>query len=115
MAYMIGEKGPYPSKAGDFCGNHYPDSEPPMSCQDMRSPETRKAAIKRYKAYLAKMRFGKPSSCETGTSSEMDSQGWVGLYLKEDSSRTLFAGEVEIETDALTEVVVSREPPSARP
>ncbi len=59
MAYMTG---PYPNKAGEFCGNHHPT-------YDTARPE---------------MRWGRPRPCKAGTTEEMEAQGFVGLYLKED-------------------------------
>lgn len=88
MAYTVNGKGPYPDKAGEFCGNHDPAGPADSD-------------------YLKRMRFGKPSCCDDGTSREMAAGGWVGLYLKED--RKLFEWETPIETDALTEAVVSGE------
>lgn len=69
--------GPHPNKAGEYCGNHYPNN-------------------KHKKKYLAKMRFGRPHPCKSGTTEEMEAKGYVGLYLKED--RQLFEWEVEVPT-----------------
>lgn len=66
MAYMIDDKGPYPNKAGEYCGNHHPNDK--YARQD----------------YLDRMRFGRPHACESGTTEEMEAKGYVGLYLKED-------------------------------
>lgn len=70
MAYMNGDKGPYPNKAGDYCGNHLKGSK----------------ALS-LKAWLLRMRFGRPRPCKAGTTEEMEAKGFVGLYLKQD--RTL--------------------------
>ena len=98
MAYMTRDnKGPYPSKAGEYCGNHHPDSHP--SRQLGHSPEQ---AAHHQREWLATMRFGRPRGCEAGTSEEMAAQGWVGLYLKAD--RKLFDWETEVPTpDCLKE------------
>jgi len=98
MAHTIDGKGPYPDKAGEFCGNHLPGS--PAIRRFHESP-----ADRHQREYLARMRFGKPSSCAAGTSEEMAAQGWVGLYLKEDSK--LLSWETPVETNQLTEEVVS--------
>lgn len=102
MAYMIEGKGPYPNKAGEFCGNYRPGARSFVMCdlnQDLDD------AKRQQQDRLAKMRYGKPSSCEAGTSDEMAAAGWVGLYLKED--QPLYAWETPVETDALTEAVVT--------
>ncbi len=92
MAYMTKEgKGPYPNKAGEFCGNHLVGSKPcPAYDESLQQTEENQ------KHYLAKMRFGRPHGCKAGTSKEMQERGWVGLYKKEDSS--LRYGDVEIPT-----------------
>lgn len=90
MAYMIGDEGPYPNKAGEYCGNHLVGSTP-ISKFDESPHET--ATHRR--EHLAKMRFGRPHSCKAATSDEMAKRGYVGLYLKED--RSLMSGGVECE------------------
>lgn len=74
--------GPYPNKAGEYCGNYY---------LHQSSEET-----ERLKAYLARMRFGRPRPCQAGTMEEMEKDGYVGLYLKED--RELMSWEKECPT-----------------
>lgn len=108
MAYTVHGKGPYPNKAGEFCGNHQPGSDLPSGPYD--TPESTEA---REAERLAGKRFGKPSNCEHGSSAEMAKEGWVGLYLKED--RALLYFEVPVETDALTEAVVSADPDQKEP
>ena len=105
MAHLVGTKGPYPDKAGEFCGNHHPDFEatPLLSLH-----ETPRQAQQRQFMYLLGMQFGKPSNCKAGTSEEMAARGYVGLYLKED--RKLLSWETSIETNELTEAVVSKTP-----
>ena len=80
MAYMIDGKGPYPNKAGEHCGNHCKGSLPTRPLH-----ETQDEARRRQEEWLATMRFGRPRSCETGTTEELEARGYVGLYLKEDS------------------------------
>ncbi len=100
MAHMSDGKGPYPDKAGEFCGNHHPGT-PPMQAIGEGPFE----AAQRQSEWLSIMRFGKPSSCEAGSSWAMSARGWVGLYLKR--SRALFSWETPVETDELTERMVS--------
>ena len=102
MAYETKRGGPYPNLAGEFCGNHSVGSKPLF---DWHNPDPEEA-VKRQEDYLARMRFGKPSCCQAGTSEEMARRGYVGLYLKED--RPLRVGETPVETDELTEDAVSR-------
>lgn len=92
MAYMTKDgKGPYPNKAGEYCGNHSKGSSPyAMYGQGQQE------AAENQKAYLARMRFGRPRPCEAGTTEEMEAKGNVGLYLKEDIR--LNFGEIEIPT-----------------
>lgn len=78
MAYMTKDgKGPYPCYKDEYCGNHLVDSLPTLKWNEL--PEE---AERNQEAYLARMRFGRPRSCEPFTSTEGESQGWVGLYLK---------------------------------
>ena len=78
MAYINKEgKGPYPNRAGEYCGNYYPNSK-----YVARNPEDEIA-------YLSRMRFGRPHPCMGQTSAERAKKGWVGLYLKEDSPYNL--------------------------
>ncbi len=95
--------GPYPDKAGEFCGNHNLKSmDYPAPCVTGESPTM---AERRRREYLAQMRFGKPSRTTIKTSEEMAADGWVGLYLKEDGK--LYSWESPVETDELTEAVVT--------
>ncbi len=100
MAHTIDGKGPYPDKAGEFCGNFHPDELPTRLFN-----ESFAEAAERQKEWLGRMRFGKPSNCQVGTSEEMAAAGEVGLYLKED--RALFDWETPVETDELTEPIVT--------
>lgn len=83
MAYMNNEgKGPYPAHRGEYCGNHYlKDSKFSLRYLN-ESPED---AARHHAAWLGKMRFGKPHSCAYGSSEKMAAEGYVGLYLREDS------------------------------
>lgn len=81
MAYMTKDgRGPYPNKAGEYCGNHLVNSKP----YGPHRPFLRdsKTQITMEAAYLSTMIFGIPHSCEAGTSEEMIKRGYVGLYLK---------------------------------
>lgn len=101
MAHTTDGKGPYPDKAGEYCGNHFPGSEPALGVG--QSPQVAK---RHQEEWLARMRFGKPANCGAGTSEEMAQKGWVGLYLKED--RELYEWETPIDTNELHEDQVSR-------
>lgn len=61
MAYMLRDKGPFPNKAGEFCGN----------CQ--------RAKANRDDCYI-----GRPRPHGMGTVERAEAQGYVGLYLKKD-------------------------------
>lgn len=74
MAYMTNGKGPYPNKAGEYCGNHG------------------RAVV----TISENMRAGRPRPCKAGTTAELQAQGVVGLYLKED--RKLMEWEEECPT-----------------
>ncbi len=100
MAHTYDGKGPYPDKAGEFCGNHLVDSRPLPAPHDTIQQDEKRQEVR-----LAKMRFGKPSNCEAGTSAKMAADGFVGLYLKED--QTVFSWQTAVETDELTEERVS--------
>ncbi len=66
MAYMskgVVPGGPYPNKVGEYCGNHHGRE-----------------------AIAENMRAGRPRPCKAGTTTEMQAQDYVGLYLKEDQS-----------------------------
>ena len=86
MAYMIGDKGPYPNKAGDYCGNHLTGSQA-YAMNRMTHAE----AQENQKAWLSTMRFGRPRPSKAGTTKELEAKGYVGLYLKE--GQPLMLGE----------------------
>ena len=93
MAYKKKDgSGPYPNKAGEYCGNHQKGS-PALRMTN----ETSEDAERRQDAWLARMRFGRPRPCHAGTTEDMEAMGYVGLYLLNDSP-TSFADDVEIET-----------------
>ncbi len=92
MAYMTADgKGPYPNKAGEYCGNYHPRIPPHRGWHE--SPAQ---AEERQRRYLAKLRFGRPRPCRMGTTEEMEARGYVGLYLKAD--QPLLWGSVEVDT-----------------
>jgi len=93
MAYMNKEGGPYPNKAGEYCGNHKPGSRPLRS-----SGESSLQAAQREDRYLANMRWGRPRGCDAGTREEMEANGWVGLYWEKDSGSGKMDGDVEVPT-----------------
>lgn len=93
MAYMTEDgRGPYPCYAGEYCGNHLPGSMAGVRLD--QSADDAKAEQDRH---LARMRFGRPHSCEIGTSSEMVALGYVGLYLKADRGFSL-PGDIMVDT-----------------
>lgn len=92
MAYMVDDKGPYPNKAGEFCGNHHP-AGPDRFVMPMHG-ETLQQAADHEREYLARMRFGQPHPCKDA--SVTAENGWVGLYLKKDSP--LFDWETPCDT-----------------
>lgn len=100
MAYMSNGGGPYPNKSGEYCGNHF------LGVPSVQQPNKSAADAGRHqKRYLEGVDFKKPAACSGATSEELTARGWVGLYLKTD--RNLFSWEFPIESDELTEAVVS--------
>lgn len=94
MAYMDGNKGPYPNKAGDWCRNHLLGSQ-----AYARSGMTHSEAQENQKVWLSTMRFGRPRPYEGKTTEELEAAGFVGLYLKQDHPPMVGSGkEVEIPT-----------------
>jgi hypothetical protein len=104
MAHTSDGNGPFPDKAGEFCGNHL-NGRPAI----LVDGTSREDGERQLRVHLSMMRFGKPASTPAGTSEEMAELGYVGLYLKED--RKLYSWETAIETDVLTEAVVSADQP----
>lgn len=86
MAHMSDTGGPYPDKAGEYCGNHKPGSPVPRMFDE--SPAD---AAKHQREWLAKMCFGRPRPSDTYTTKQLEAMEMVGLYLKEDQS--LFSWE----------------------
>lgn len=92
MAYMKKDgSGPYPNKAGEFCGNHNPDQKTLFHYNEMRFLGKRVKLSEMY-------RFGRPRSCEAFTLIEGMDRGWVGMYLKEGYKHFRTEGEIEIPT-----------------
>lgn len=80
MAYMTADgKGPYPNKAGEFCGNYHTS----YGNDDRFLRGTH--------------RLGKPHACEAGTAEEMKAAGWMGTYLVKDLN-WIVPGAIEIPT-----------------
>ena len=91
MAYMTKEGGgPYPNKAGEYCGNHRMDLINGKMINIEQHPEDL--------TWLATMRLGRPRPCKAGTTCEMTKKGYVGLYLKNDNPSLLPNGAIEIPT-----------------
>lgn len=91
MAYMTDGKGPYPNKAGEYCGNHLVGN---IACRLF--DQTQAQANEDQRAWLATMRFGRPRPSRTITTKELEAHGCVGLYLKETCK--LFDWETEVPT-----------------
>ncbi len=95
MAHMVDDKGPYPDKAGEFCGNHQCRDGPDRFAMPIHG-ETPQQAADREREYLARMRFGRPHPTTASTTEQLEACEVVGLYLKED--RPLFDWETPYET-----------------
>lgn len=99
MAYIIRYvcdtewSGPYPDKAGEFCGN---DPNPARVLGE-------------------NVRIGRPANCASGTSEEMAARGFVGLYLVADSTGYKGKDARDVDTDILQEEVVTGERSPLRP
>jgi len=92
MAYMTKDgNGPYPCDEGEYCGDFMPGS-----IAYARGGQTHAEAQREQEEWLSRMRFGCPRSCEVGSSKEMETKGYVGLYLK--ASRKLFSWETKVPT-----------------
>lgn len=105
--------GPYPNKAGEFCGN---------VLREALFFEADGETVREHKwsfSYLmlddknVKFRIRDPVDCQAGSSAEMKSQGYVGLYLAEDQPQ--IAAEQDVDTDMFLEEVVSGERPPQKP
>ena len=99
MAYMYKDPtgewgGPYPNKVGDSCGNGI-----------LGSPE--------FLGNKKGFRTGRPASCEGGTSEEMARKGYAGIYLSVD--RPPSPDDIDVDTDMLTEPVVTGDREPERP
>ena len=110
MAYKtkIGEdwKGPFPNKAGEFCGN--------ASLEGLVLASDKKTVLStRIRGKVDNLRIGKPSSCPAGTSEEMAARGNVGLYAIRDEP--LEDGAVAVDTDELMEDVVTGKKSASKP
>lgn len=57
MAYMVDGRGPFPNKAGEWCGNRYTSDPIPLG-----------------------MRIGRPRPDKTRTTAKLESQGYCGVY-----------------------------------
>ena len=109
MAYMHtypdgSTDGPFPNKRGEFCRNYNPRYAP------LRIDiETQEEADVRELEWLSLMRFGRPGrvASDTLTLKEMAELKLVGLYFRED--QPLLSFHTPVETDELTEEVVTAE------
>lgn len=80
------DSSPPPRRAGDFVTNHYPG---PRLKAFRETPEEAAAADHRYRQWLSTMRVGIPQPTAAYTTKELEAQGMVGLYLKNDGATDL--------------------------
>jgi hypothetical protein len=90
-------RGPYPNKAGEFCGNI-----------GLSDPDLGRDVLKT-------KRLGAPSSCLAGTSIELQAKGMAGLYLLKDQTYLGGYESREVDTDVLCEEVVTGQRPPNKP
>jgi len=105
--------GPCPDKSGEFCGNSHKSQltiTPEGIVTNIRSEVGREQEL----IPETNKRIGKPSNCKAGSSQKMEDDGYVGLYLINNSVCNIGTYR-EIETDALQEEVVSGQRPPAIP
>lgn len=81
--------GPYPNKAGEFCGN--------VSLSHVTLDADGSTITNICKVATTNKRIGQPAACQAGSSEEMVKKGCVGLYLIKD--RPLMSFERGIDTD----------------
>ncbi len=104
---------PLPSKKGDFCGNVL--REAVFFASDGVTVIGHKWSFSylRLADKTVKFRIGKPEASPCGSSSDMEAQGYIGLYLEEDQPPIL--DEQEVDTDELQEEVVSGQRVAQKP
>ena len=111
-------RGPYPNKAGEFCGNTL------LSDLILGADGTTILFRKSYpwqrmrlgsNGYekVVNQRMGRPAVCQAGSSEEMLKTGYTGLYLIKDEA--LLSFETAVDTDELAEEVVSGQRPVSKP
>lgn len=87
--YSTATPGTYPCHAGEYCGNHHPESYrthgPMYSFAASLDPILRQREREQANEHLALMRFGLPHACGAGDTAKMQADGYVGLYLRADS------------------------------
>ncbi len=88
MAYMLGERGPFPHLSGELVGNYNPSLPP--------GPFNSESEASRSLPDWTYMRVGRPCPTARASSSELQAEGCVGVYLK--CNRPLPAGAVLIPT-----------------
>ena len=95
--------GPCPDEAGEFCGN--------IGRNEIRLEDNSKAI-----QGMENKRVGRPSDCEAGLSDELIAEGFVGLYLINDSRADIVDHNLcrKVDTDILQEEVVSGQRPPLR-
>ena len=75
MAYMRGERGPFPHRVGELVGNYNPSLPP--------GPFNSQKEFEQSLPDWSTMRAGRPCPTPTLSSGELANQGWVGVYLTE--------------------------------
>lgn len=108
--YKGGYRGPYPSRVGDFCGN---GERRMMEIADDGITIIKRSGPPLSGCDVGRFRIGRPSDCKAGTSDEMATQGFVGVYLA--AEREPLSSEIEVDTDELQEEVVSGQRAALKP
>jgi hypothetical protein len=118
MAYIIKDRGqekwrgPYPNKAGEFCGN---DERKNLRVTADGTIEAVAGAEYGGWHSAKSRRIGRPSNCKMGTSEEMAAQGFVGIYLTADNPHAAVGVVRDVDVDVLQEEVVSGQRPASKP
>lgn len=99
--YTTASPGIFPCHAGEYCGNHHPESDRRWgiihSFEAYNDPGLQALERQWHREWLARMRFGLPHNCQAGDMRKMLAEGYVGLYLRESSPRTAWEpGDVEL-------------------
>ncbi len=77
-------QGPYPYHKGEYCGNN-----------DLQDRFCQGQDLESHNRWLARMRFGLPRPCAAGSTEQLKSLGYVGLYLKDSDTSPPVLGYFE--------------------